>query len=264
MYIIRSMRNRAVALLVIALTAAAAACRNPFAKEYEYEEQIYLNVDGSARVIVDSSVAALIALRGLHIDPSPRARLDMSQLRATYEAGGCHVTRIGLPWYRHGRRFVQVQLRTNDVRSLAACGPLAWSRYVFTSDGSEIRYEQRVGPAAGGDPGNVEWTGAELVAFKLHLPSKITFHNVRNLADNSEGAPDRGNILTWEQRLTDRRAGAPVDIQVRMEAQSILYRTLWLFGGSFVAAVVVLVALIWWTIRKGRARALQASRTASP
>ena len=84
-----------------------------------------------------------------------------------------------------------------------------------------------------GDPGPVNWDGSELVAFKLHLPSKITFHNVRRLADNSPGEFERGNILTWEQRLADRRAGTPIDIQVHMERESILYRTLWLFGGSF-------------------------------
>ncbi len=85
---------------------------------------------------------------------------------------------------------------------------------------------------------------------------------MRRLEDNSTGEPSRGNILTWEQRLSDRRAGAPVDIQLRMEQQSILYRTLWLFGGSFLAAVIVLAALIWWTVRKGKVRA-RAAQTAS-
>ncbi len=37
-----------------------------------------------------------------------------------------------------------------------------------------------------------------------------------------------------------------------MESQSILYRTLWLFGGAFLAAVIVLASLIWWTMRRGR------------
>ena len=40
-----------------------------------------------------------------------------------------------------------------------------------------------------------------------------------------------------------------------MEATSILYTTLWLFGGAFVAAVIVLVTLIWLTIRRGRKQA---------
>jgi hypothetical protein len=225
---------------------------------------LYLDLAGSAIVIVDASVPALIALRGLPLDPSPRALLDTSRVRQLYESGACRVTRIGQPWYRHGRRFVQVQLRVDDVRTLGSCGPLAWSTYTLERRAGEVWFAQHVGAAAGGDPQTVTWTGAELVAFKLHVPSKITFHNVRRLADNMPGEADRGNILTWEQRLSDRRAGTAVDIQVHMEEQSILYRTLWMFVGSFVAAVLVLMALIWRTIRKGRrqlrARELEQAR----
>jgi hypothetical protein len=177
-----------------------------------------------------------------------------------YESPGCHVARIGLPWYRHGRRFVQIRLETPDIRALGMCEPLAWSTYQFDQAGGEITYRQMVGKSATADPGKVNWTGSELVAFKLHLPAKVTFHNMRRLEDNSTGEPSRGNILTWEQRLSDRRAGAPVDIQLRMEQQSILYRTLWLFGGSFIAALAVLASLIWWTIRKGKSRAAQGAR----
>jgi hypothetical protein len=230
------------------------ACANPFGREYEYEEQMYLNVDGSADVIVDSSLPALVALRGLAIDPSPRARVDTLALRRLYESLGCTVRGVGQPWFRHGRRFVQVRLATADVRTLQRCGPLGWSSYAFTRSNGAIDFKQNVGPAAGGSPGEVNWTGAELIAFRLHLPSKIRFQNVRRLADNSTGDTERGNILTWEQRLTDRRAGVPVDIHVIMDPESILYRTLWLFAGSFVAAVIFLVALIAWTVRTGKNR----------
>jgi len=252
MYIIRSVSARAAAALLIVALTAAGGCRGPFAREYEYEEQLYLDIRGSATLIVDASVASLIALRGLPLDPSPRALLDTSRVRQLYEAGGCRVTRIGQPWYRHGRRFVQIQVRVDDVRTLGSCGPLAWSTYRFDHKAGEVWFEQLVGPPASGDPKVVNWTGQELIAFKLHLPSRITFHNVRRLADNAPGEVERGNILTWEQRLTDRRAGIPVDIQVHMEEKSILYRTLWMFAGSFVAAVLVLMALIWRAVRKGR------------
>jgi hypothetical protein len=89
------------------------------------------------------------------------------------------------------------------------------------------------------------------MAFKLHAPSKIRFQNVKKL-DGTNGSTERGNILTWEQTLADRRAGKPIDMVVRMEATSILYTTVWLFVGAFAAAVLVLVGLIWLTIRKGR------------
>jgi hypothetical protein len=89
------------------------------------------------------------------------------------------------------------------------------------------------------------------MAFKLHAPSKIRFQNVKKL-DGTNGSTERGNILTWEQTLADRRAGKPIDMVVRMEATSILFTTVWLFVGAFAAAVLVLVGLIWLTIRRGR------------
>ena len=51
-----------------ALALAAAACGSDlFGREYEYEEEIYLKVDGSATVVVNASLAALSALRGAPI-----------------------------------------------------------------------------------------------------------------------------------------------------------------------------------------------------
>ena len=241
--------------LLIALTLLA-ACANPFGREYEYEEQLHLAVDGSATVVVNASVAALTALRGLRIDPSTTARFDADAVRKLYESMGCQVLRVGRPWYRHGRRYVQVRLSAADVTALGRCAPLGWSTYRFTQSGSEIDVRQQVGAPAGVNPGAVNWTGNELVAFRMYLPSKILFHNVRRLRDNTTGETERGNILTWEQRLADRRAGTSLDMRVRMEPQSILYRTLWLFGGSFLAAVLFLTGLIWWTVRKGRKRAM--------
>ena len=41
-------------------------------------------------------------------------------------------------------------------------------------------------------------------------------------------------------------------MEVRMDSESILYRTLYLFGIAFLAAVTVLGLLIWLTMRKGR------------
>ena len=43
-------------------------------------------------------------------------------------------------------------------------------------------------------------------------------------------------------------------MEARTETESILYRTVSLFAGAFVAAVILLILLIWFTIRRGRAR----------
>jgi len=250
-------RSLAILGAGVVLIALLCACGLALGREYEYEEQVYLKVDGSAAVVINASIPALIALRGLPLDAAPRSRFEPLALRRTFESLGCDVVRVGTPWYRHGRRFVQVRVETPNVSTLDGCGALNWSKYSFTPAKGQIEFSQTVGPPAEGDPGRVNWTGNELVAFRVHVPSKVLYHNVRRLKDNSTGETERGNILTWEQRLTDRRAGRPIEIVLRMDPQSILHRTLWLFGGSFLAAVLVMAGLIWWTVRKGRRRQLQ-------
>jgi hypothetical protein len=246
-----SARAVRVALAVLAGWVTS-ACHNPLGRQYEYEEQLYLNVDGSGTVIVDGSFPAFVALHGLAVDSAPHALTDRNDVRRAFEHAGCRVTSVGQPWRRNGRRFIQVRLQTDDVRTLGTCTLLAWSTYAFDRSDAGIHYHQHVGASTGGSPGTVNWDGGELVAFKLHLPSRVVFHNVKRLDDGQTGDLERGNILTWEQRLTDRRAGTPIEMDVRMEGQSILYRALWLFAGAFLAAVGALAALIWWTMRRGR------------
>jgi hypothetical protein len=245
-------------IVVAALLASAAVAFGGcglLGREYEYEEQVYLDPSGSATVVVDSSIPALVALRGLAIDPAPSARIDREAIRRLLTAGGCQVTRIPEPWRRHGRRFLQIRLSADDVRAFSRCVLTAWSTYsglTPAGDGS-VRYQQAVGSPAGGDPGKVNWSGSEVVGFKLHLPSPILEHNAQILDQGGPREPERGNILTWEQRLTDRRAGLPISMDVRMDQQSILAHTLALFGGAFIAALVTLGGIVWWVAgRKSR------------
>jgi hypothetical protein len=261
------MRLLARAAVGGALAISLLGCTRAFGRQYEYEEQYFLAVDGSATVVMDASIPALVALHGLPLDPKPLALTNMTEIRRVFEQAGCQVTQVGNPWRRDGRRFIQVTLRVDDVRKAAACAPLGWATYAFGPfEGGLLRYKAMVGAPAGGDPGAVNWNGSELVAFKLHLPSKIDWQNVKRLEDGSNGSTERGNILTWEQRLADRRAGQPVDIEARIEPESILYRTLLLFGGAFVAAVIVLLVAVLWVVRHGRtqARAARAAGQAPP
>lgn len=247
----------AVGLVVLAFVAG---CSNPLGRQYEYEEQIYLSVDGSATVIVDASIPAFVALRGATFDPSMKAGVNREQVRAWFESSGCQEVRVGQPWVRRGRRFVQVRLAVPDIRALGSCRALGWSQYQFERDDESIHFVQELGAAAGGETGPVNWDGSELVGFKLHAPSRIFFHNVRRLEDGSAGDPDRGNILTWEQTLANRRAGQPLRMEVRMGSESILFRTLSLFAGAFAAAVAVLSLIIWITIRRAKRKLAPSSR----
>jgi len=243
------------AFVALVLVIGVGGCSNPLARQYEYDEQTYLEVDGSATIVVSASVAALVALRGLPLDPAPDARIDTDDVRQVFEAAGCVVDRVSRPWRRSGRRFVQVQFSVEDVRKATACGPLAWSTYAFEVGEARITCRQTVGAPTGTVPAGVNWNGSELVVFKLHLPSKVIFHNVRLLENPQEvGSVGRGNILAWEQHLTSRLSGAPLAMEVITDAESILHQTMYLFAGAFVAAVIVLVTIIWLVIRRGRVR----------
>jgi hypothetical protein len=237
---------RRVLCLLAVIAAASAACSRAsgWFRQYEYEEDIYLSLGGAATVYVHSSIAALNALRGTSFDTSPNSRVDRDAIHAYYaQSGSISVPRVTTS-RRSGRRFVHVRADVDDIRRLGAVAPFAWSTYEFQKDGDLFVYRQAIGAAAGKDVGHVGWTGREMVAFRLHLPSKIT--------DNNSGAATRrGNIVAWEQPLADRLRGSPLTLDAQMETQSILYRTLWLFGATFIAVAAAFGFVIWWVLRRG-------------
>ncbi len=241
----RFFRAAALALIALAATSTVGCAGGGLFQQYEYEEDVYLSLDGTATVYVNSSVAALDALRGTAFDTSPTARLDRDAVRSFYATPVTHVAQITQS-RRSGRRFVHVRVDVSDIRRLGATAPFQWSRYEFRRQDDVYVYRQSIGASADKDVGNVGWKGNEAVAFRLHLPSKITYHNAG--ADNLK----RGNILVWEQSLRDRLRGTPLVLDARMQTQSILYRTLLLFGATFVAVAFAFVAVIVLVLRGGR------------
>jgi hypothetical protein len=244
------MRIFAALALVAAITPA---CGDSFFRQYEYEEEIYLALDGTATVYVNASLAALDALRGASFDTRPNSAFDRAAVARFFSTPVTHVVRVSSS-RRAGRRFAHVRLDVADIRRLAEAAPFAWSTYRFGRDTDIYTFQQTVGPSASVNVRDVGWNGSELVAFRLHLPSKIVFHNA------GETNYKRGNILVWEQSLTDRRHGVPLTLDAKMETQSILYRTLWLFGATIVAVGLGFCALVWWIVRRpDAARAANAS-----
>ena len=243
----------ALVLLLFAAFWFRSSLSDVFGRQYEYEEDLTIDLDGSATLTVNASIAALVALRGLDLDPQAES-VDRDRVRRLFESSVARVTSVPRPWSRRGRRFVQINLEIDDIRRLHDARPLSWSRYELVAGNGEHVFRQTVGPSAlkPGSLKNFGWDGTEIVAFRVHLPSRIVEHNARDLETDVPTGIHRGNILAWEQHLSDRLDGRPLTLQVRLESQSILYRTLWLFAGAFAAAVLTLAALIYWTMRKGR------------
>lgn len=244
--------RQALALAALALVLVT-SCARPFGRQYEYEEEIYIGLDGSATLIVNASLASLAALHGLDVPLDPAAAIDRDRIRALYTSPVSTVTRVSRPWRRDGRRFVQVRLEVADVRRLPKAAPFAWARYTFTQQANALAFVQELGPSAGKDVGDVGWDGGELVAVRLHIPSRVTYHNAPSRL------VERGNILSWEQPLKARLAGEPLRVEARFGVQRILVLTLALFLAAMAAAAVTVASLIWWVVRKGHQRAARQS-----
>lgn len=243
------MRIRAgivLAALVVAATIPACGGAGRLFQQYEYEEEIYLSLDGTATAYLNSSVPALNALRGTTFDTRPTSRVDRVAVGEYFSTPVARVTRVTTS-RRSNRQFVHVRFDVVDIRRLSEARPFAWSGYEFQRDRNLWVYRQRIGPGADQDVGRVGWNGGEVVAFRLHLPSKIAYHNTSGVG--------RGNILAWEQSLQDRLRGVPLTLDARIETQSILYRTLWLVGLTFIAVVITFALAIGWLLRRAPAAA---------
>jgi hypothetical protein len=233
----------AFALVLIAVLASI-ACGNVIARKYEYEEEVFLDLDGSATVYVNASMPALVSLRGVKLPVDPSARLDRQAVRDLYQSPVAHVASVTTS-RREGRRYVHLRLDVADIRRLGESPPFAWSTYAYREADGHYEFSQTIGASAGQSSGadlskQAGWDGTELVAVRLHLPSVITFHN------SPSKRTERGNIVVWEQLLADRQKGTPLEIVARMETQSILFRTLALFGAMAVLVIFTFIAVIWY------------------
>lgn len=244
-----ALRLRVLFSLCVLIAVAAPACDSTggLFRQYEYEEEMYLSLDGSATIYVNSSMAALNALRGTSFDAGDTASVDREGVRRYFTTLSTRVGRVTTS-SRRGRQYIHVRLETDDVSALGAAAPFAWSSYSLSRSGETVTYKQAVagGPAAREPQASARWAGDELVAFRVHIPSVVEYHNAG--AENLR----RGNIVVYEQSLKERLQGQPLDIEVRMQPQSILYRTLILFASMFAAVALLFGLVIWRVVRAGQ------------
>jgi hypothetical protein len=236
--------------LCVLVAIAAAACNSTgggLFRQYEYEEEMYLSLDGSATIYVNSSIAALNALRGTSFDTRQTARIDREAVRQFFTTPSTRVMRVTTS-RRRGRQYVHVRLETDDVRTLGAAVPFSWSSYSLARSGETLVYKQAVagGVSSSHPDRTADWSGDELVAFRVHVPSVVEYHNAG--PDNLR----RGNIVVWEQALQDRLRGQPLELEVQMQPRSILYRTLVLFASMFAAVALLFGVVIWRIVRAGQ------------
>jgi hypothetical protein len=238
LYYYYSIVRIALALVLLSVLLSL-ACANVIARKYEYEEEVFLALDGSATVYVNASVPALVALRGVTLPLDPNARLDRIAVRDLYSSPAATVESVTTS-RREGRRYVHLRLEVPDIRRLGEAAPFAWSTYRFLEGQDAFEFAQQIDGAAGAAVGDVGWQGDELMAVRVHLPSVITYHN------SPSRKVERGNIVVWEQPLAERINSVPLSIEARMEKESILFRTLALFAGMGVLVVLTFGGVIWF------------------
>ena len=122
-----SLRASLLPSFVLVLALLATACAQPFGRVYEYEEEVYINLDGSATIIVNTSMAALAALHGADVPLDAEALIDRDAIRALYESAQTSVTRVSRPARISVTRMSPFGIST---------GPSGNSRSVVTTRGS--------------------------------------------------------------------------------------------------------------------------------
>ena len=144
----RTWRSVAIALAAVtAVMLTGCGGTSGLFRQYEYEEEIYLSLDGGATIYVNSSVAALDALRGATLDISPAARVDRDAVRAFFSSPVTRVRQINQS-RRSGRPFVHVRIDVDDISRLGEAPPFHWSSYSLRREGGLFVFRQSIGPAA--------------------------------------------------------------------------------------------------------------------
>ena len=248
------MRNRAgiasarLALAVLRRRAVAAACgrRRRLFRQYQYEEEVYLSLDGTATVYVHASLAALNALRGTSFATAPNAPLDREAVRAFFTTPVTRVIGQVNASRRSNRRFIHVQL---DVDEFGGSARRRRSRgRPTTSNATAIWYvyRQTIGPA----PARMSATsdGTARRWWRSGCTCRARF-DITTPAGTSAAATSSSGNRRWTKRLR----GAPLVLDARMDPESILFRTLWLFGWTFVAVAITFGFVIWLIVRRAPA-----------
>jgi hypothetical protein len=210
---------------------------------YEYEHEIWLQVDGSGVVHVTGRPALWTAFKSLPLDESDPEAMKRA-VRKLFEESGLDVRRVTLT-RRRGHRYLFVSATFKDVNRISYTPAFPDLRIgLRREDGRLIMdgsWQRPIEALPGGDKDR-----DGLMAVRFHLPSKVYSH--RHAADGVE----RGNILGWRQDTAAALDGGRLDFGATMDERSILSSTVMLFAGAVVLAVVLLSVALWAVVRQGR------------
>jgi hypothetical protein len=210
---------------------------------YEYEHEIWLQVDGSGVVHVTGRPALWTAFKSLPLDENDPESMKKA-VRKLFEESGLDVTRVTVT-KRRGHRYLFVSAAFRDVNRISYTRAFPDLRVGLRREDGRLMMDGSWQRPIEALPGG-EKDGDGLMAVRFHLPSKVYSH--RHAADGVE----RGNILGWRQDTAAALDGGRLDFGATMDERSILSSTVMLFAGAVVLAVVLLSVALWAVVRQGR------------
>jgi hypothetical protein len=216
-----------VALAVFALAASGCAA-------YEYEEEVFLDADGSGRMRMSGSREILRAVH--HLD-----RPGLSAMRSRFEGTGIEVSSVR-ETDRDGRGFIHVEARFEDWNGLCRRPFFERRRCRLEIGGDEIAFESSLPPPGENAPGI---SPDAILALRFHLPGTVRSHNVPRRIE-------RGNILSWEISARDYFRGEPLLAEARFDRQTILRRTIWVLLAAVGLVLATIVLSVHLMVRRGR------------
>lgn len=207
---------------------------------YEYEHELWLEVDGSGTVSVVGRPDLWRAFKGADA-ASPEALVAIA--RGLFESSGLRVRRAALT-RRGGRPYVLVSADFPDVNRLSGTPAFPdLSLSLRHASGRLVLEGTWKPPHRDGKP-PAEDDG--LLAVRFHLPSRVYGHR------SATFGVERGNILAWTEDVRSALGGTPLELGADMDERSILGSTVLLFAGAIAVALTLLLGTLALVLRKGR------------
>lgn len=217
-------------VFLCALAFAFAACES-----YEYEEEVFLETDGSGNIRI-SGTQELLGV--IHDVEAPA----VSSMRAHFEDPALRIDSVR-ETSRDGRRYIHVQGRFEDFNALCRHPAFRARDCGLRREDDELSLFLSVPAITAEMPSHVE--PDDVLAFRFHFPSSVRFHNSR---DDIE----RGNIIRWQRTAEELFGGDELSIEARFERRSVLATTVIILGTALGIVVLTASIALYWMTRKGR------------
>ena len=240
-YRIDTMGHHGTAPLLLTLLVPWALAL-PACTSYEYEEEVFLEVDGSGRLRVSGSSEILEAFHALNrLNGADRG--SASSMTSRFEGPGFELDSVR-ETEREGRIFVHVQGRFADWNELCAHPAFADRKCrLDVTDDDELELYLTLPVPEGDIPEGVSPDAT--IALRFHFPSTVRYYNSRSDIE-------RGNIVGWQRTAAEHFDATELVVEARFERRSVLATTVVILGTAVVVVLFSVALALFLMVRKGR------------